>query len=188
VGPGTPGELLLRSDQPFAFAAGYFRMPEATATAWQDLWFHTGDRVLVEPDGWIRFVDRIKDVIRRRGENISSLEVEQVLREHPDVEDVAAYAVDSELGEDEVMAAIVPRAGRGVDFEGVVEFCRPRLAAYAIPRFLRQLDALPLTENGKVRKPELRLLGIAGAWDRESTRRPVTPSPAPRTDERKQHA
>ncbi len=189
VAPGSPGELLLRSDQPFAFASGYFRMPEATAAAWQDLWFHTGDRVLVERDGWVRFVDRIKDVIRRRGENISSAEVEQVLREHPDVEDVAVYAVDSELGEDEVMAAVVPRAGGAVDFEQLVEFCRPRLAAYAIPRFLRRLDALPLTENGKVRKPELRRSGTAGAWDREPPRRRIaTSSPVSGTDERIDHA
>jgi crotonobetaine/carnitine-CoA ligase len=178
VPPGTPGELLLRSDQPLAFASGYFRMPEATVAAWQDLWFHTGDRVAVEPDGSIRFVDRIKDVIRRRGENISSLEVEEVLREHPAVSDVAVYAVDSELGEDEVMAAVVVKDGHDLDFEQLVEFCRPRLAAYAIPRFLLELDALPLTENGKVRKPELRSRGTDGAWDREPPRTQPAPTPA----------
>ena len=188
VDPGTPGELLLRSDQPFAFASGYFRMPEATTTAWQDLWFHTGDRVVVERDGWVRFVDRIKDVIRRRGENISSLEVEQVLREHPAIEDAAVYAVDSELAEDEVMAAVVARAGQTLDFAQLTEFCRPRLAAYAIPRFLRRLDALPLTENGKVRKPELRRSGTAGAWDRDAAGHRATSLPTAGTDERTRHA
>lgn len=187
VATGTPGELLLRSDQPFAFASGYFRMPEATTAAWQDLWFHTGDRVAVEPDGSIRFVDRIKDVIRRRGENISSLEVEDVLRAHPAVADVAVYAVDSELGEDEVMAAVVAKEAHDLVFEELVEFCGPRLAAYAIPRFLLRLDALPLTENGKVRKPDLRARGTDGAWDRQPPRpRPVSPAPA--STERTSHA
>lgn len=185
VPPGTPGELLLRSDQPFAFASGYFRMPEATAAAWQDLWFHTGDRVCAEADGSIRFVDRIKDVIRRRGENISSVEVEDVLRAHPAVADVAVYAVDSELGEDEVMAAVVVKESAVLDFEELVAFCGPRLAAYAIPRFLVRLDALPLTENGKVRKPELRSRGTDGAWDRQPPR-PPAPHSAP--TERTTHA
>ena len=185
--PGTPGELLLRSDQPFAFASGYFRMPDATTAAWQDLWFHTGDRVAVEADGSIRFVDRIKDVIRRRGENISSVEVEDVLRAHPAVADVAVYAVDSELGEDEVMAAVVSKEASRLDFEDLVEFCRPRIAAYAIPRFLLQLESLPLTENGKVRKPELRSRGTDGAWDRQPPRpRPATPTAA--STERTSHA
>ncbi|MEI7058717.1 ATP-dependent acyl-CoA ligase [Nocardioides sp. CCNWLW239] len=180
VPPGTPGELLLRSDQPFAFASGYFGMAEATTAAWQDLWFHTGDRVAVEADGSMRFVDRIKDVIRRRGENISSVEVEDVLRAHPAVADVAVYAVDSELGEDEVMAALVATDAQNLDFEELVEFCGPRLAAYAIPRFMLRLDALPLTENGKVRKPELRSRGTDGAWDRQPPRpRPTAPVSAP---------
>lgn len=172
VPPGTPGELLLRSDQPFAFAAGYFRMPEATVQAWSDLWFHTGDRVVVEGDGWFRFVDRIKDVIRRRGENISSVEVERVLARHHGVLDVAVYAVDSELGEDEVMAAIVPAASGSLDLADLVEFCRPRLASFAIPRFFLVCDALPKTENGKVRKAQLREWGTTRAdWDREAASR-----------------
>lgn len=187
VPPGAPGELLLRSDQPFAFASGYYRMPEATAAAWQDLWFHTGDRVRAEPDGSLRFVDRIKDVIRRRGENISSVEVEDVLRAHPAIAEVAVYAVDSELGEDEVMAAVVAKDAKQIDFEELVEFCGPRLAAYAIPRFLVRIDALPLTENGKVRKSELRSRGTDGAWDRQPPRpRPTAPSSAP--TERTSHA
>ncbi|GAB3087878.1 ATP-dependent acyl-CoA ligase [Nocardioides zeae] len=170
VPPGEPGELLVRSDQPFAFASGYFHMPEATAASWQDLWFHTGDRVVLEADGWVRFVDRIKDVIRRRGENISASEVESVLGQHPAVAAAAVYAVDSELGEDEVMAALVTEPDRELDVDDLVAFCRPRLAGYAIPRFIRVVDDLPLTENGKVRKPALRALGTDGAWDREADR------------------
>lgn len=169
VAPGEAGELLIRSDQPHALATGYHGMPEATTQAWQDLWFHSGDRVVMDDDGWVRFVDRIKDVIRRRGENISSVEVEQVLRDHPAVSDAAVYAVDSELGEDEVMAALVTTGP--VDFGDLVDFCAPRLAAYAIPRFLRIVSELPQTENGKVRKPVLKQEGRDRAnWDRESAR------------------
>jgi len=169
VPPGTSGELLLRSDQPFAFASGYFRMPEATVESWRDLWFHTGDRVCLEDKGWLRFVDRIKDVIRRRGENISSVEVEQILAEYPNVADVAVYAVDSELGEDEVMAAIVARPGRRIEFESLVEFLVPRLAYFAIPRYFQLCADLPRTENGKVRKAALRERGAAAAdWDRQA--------------------
>ena len=167
VPAGQPGELLLRSDQPHAFATGYYRMPEATVAAWKDLWFHTGDRVVVEADGWVRFVDRIKDVIRRRGENISSAEVEHVLLEHPLISEAAVFAVDSELGEDEVMAAIVTK--EPLEFSDIEAFCEPRLAKYAIPRFIRIVQDLPKTENGKVRKTVLREEGTAAAqWDRES--------------------
>ncbi|MEV7607246.1 ATP-dependent acyl-CoA ligase [Paenarthrobacter sp. NPDC089322] len=167
VPDGVAGELLIRSEQPHAVATGYHGMPEATAKAWQDLWFHSGDRVVVEDDGWIRFVDRIKDVIRRRGENISSMEVEHVLRQHPAIQDVAVYAVDSELGEDEVMAALKLR--EPVDFAELTEFCVPRLASFAIPRFFRVLDEFPQTENGKVRKHVLKSAGREAAeWDREA--------------------
>ena len=113
--PGEAGELLLRADEPFAFASGYFGKPEATVAAWRNLWFHTGDRVVREADGAFRFVDRIKDAIRRRGENISSYEVEQVLQSHPAVAAVAVYPVRSELAEDEVMAAVVAREGGAID-------------------------------------------------------------------------
>src|SRR6202030_2417964 len=104
---GVPGELVLRADEPFAFATGYFGMPEKTVEAWRNLWFHTGDRVVREGDGYYRFIDRMKDAIRRRGENISSFEVEQVLVSHPQVENAAVFPVRSELAEEEVMAALV---------------------------------------------------------------------------------
>ncbi|MEI4743936.1 ATP-dependent acyl-CoA ligase [Rhodococcus erythropolis] len=172
VEPGEPGELLLRSEQPFAFASGYFRMPEATVQAWNDLWFHTGDRVAIDYDGWVRFVDRIKDVIRRRGENISSVEVEQTLRLHPDIGDAAVFAVESELGEDEVMAAVVVKPGTALDFDEVAAFCKPRLAYFAIPRFISVHHSLPMTANGKVSKTSLRELGATAAdWDREAASR-----------------
>ncbi len=167
--PGEPGELVLRTDEPLAFATGYFAMPDKTAEAFRDGWFHTGDRVVREADGYFRFVDRMKDAIRRRGENISSFEVEQVLLSHPDVGNAAVFPVPSELAEDEVMAAVVRRAGSTLSERALAEFCAPRLARFAVPRFIEFVDELPTTENGKVQKYKLRDRGVtAKAWDRET--------------------
>lgn len=169
VPPGTPGELLLRADEPFAFATGYFGMPDKTVEAWRNLWFHTGDRVVRDADGFYTFLDRLKDAIRRRGENISSYEVEQVLLSHPAVAVAAVFPVKSELAEDEVMAAIVPREGAALDPVQLVRFCEPRMAYFAVPRFLEFMVALPATENGKVQKFKLRERGITPqTWDREA--------------------
>lgn len=167
--PGTPGELLLRADAPFAFASGYFGMPGQTVQAWRNLWFHTGDRVVRDADGFFTFLDRLKDAIRRRGENISSYEVEQVLLSHPGVAVAAVFPVQSELAEDEVMAAIVPREGTALDPVELLRFCAPRMAYFAVPRYLEFMAALPSTENGKVQKFKLRERGItAQTWDREA--------------------
>ncbi|MES2531217.1 MAG: ATP-dependent acyl-CoA ligase [Pseudomonadota bacterium] len=164
---GEAGELLLRADAPHAFSSGYFQMPDKTVEAWRNLWFHTGDRVLREPDGTFRFIDRIKDAIRRRGENISSYEVEQVLMSHPAVAECAVFPVRSELAEDEVMAALVPRAGCRIDPAELAQFCEARLPYFAVPRYVDLLTDLPRTENGKVQKYRLRERGAtAGTWDR----------------------
>ncbi|HEX4410294.1 MAG TPA: ATP-dependent acyl-CoA ligase [Xanthobacteraceae bacterium] len=166
--PGEPGELALRSDEMLAFATGYFAMPDKTAESFRDGWFYSGDRVIREADGQFRFVDRLKDAIRRRGENISSFEVEQVLLSHPDVGTAAVFPVASELAEDEVMAAIVRRPGSTLSEIALSEFCRPRLARFAVPRFIEFVDALPMTENGKVQKYKLRDRGItSGTWDHD---------------------
>jgi crotonobetaine/carnitine-CoA ligase len=168
IADGEAGELTLRADEPFAFATGYFGMPEKTVEAWRNLWFHTGDRVVRESDGYYRFVDRMKDAIRRRGENISSYEVEQVIVSHPAVENAAVFPVRSELAEDEVMAAVVLRAGTKLTHSALLDFCQPRMAYFAVPRFLEFVDALPVTENGKVTKYKLRERGVTPAtWDRE---------------------
>ena len=169
VPPGTPGELVLRHREPFSFALGYNGLPEATVAAWRNLWFHTGDRVAQDADGAFRFLDRLTDAIRRRGENISSWEVEQALQSHPTVAAAAAVPVPSDLAEDEVLAFLVLRDGAEPAYEELVRWCEPRLAAYAVPRYLEILDRLPLTENGKVRKVELRARGLgARTWDREA--------------------
>jgi crotonobetaine/carnitine-CoA ligase len=170
---GEAGELLLRADEPHAFASGYFNMPEKTVEAWRNLWFHTGDRVVREADGAFRFVDRIKDAIRRRGENISSFEVEQVLLSHPGVAACAVYPVRSELAEDEVMAALVAREGQCIDPAELLAFCESRLPYFALPRYVDLLPELPRTENGKVQKYKLRERGVtAVTWDRGPGGRP----------------
>jgi carnitine-CoA ligase len=170
VPDGTPGELVVRSREQHAFATGYFEQPDATAEAWRGGWFHTGDRVVRDPDGTFRFVDRIKDVIRRRGENISAFEVEQALQSHPDVAAAAVIPVPSELGEDEVMACVVVRDGAVIEPGDLVAFCEERLARFAVPRYVEFLEELPLTPSGKVEKYKLRGRGITAAtWDREGS-------------------
>jgi crotonobetaine/carnitine-CoA ligase len=170
VPDGTAGELILRANDPLAFATGYFGMAEKTVEAWRNLWFHTGDRVVCEPDGYYRFVDRLKDAIRRRGENISSYEVEQVLLSHPSIETAAVFAVKSTLAEDEVMAAVVLRGGAVLEPLDLILFCEPRLPYFAVPRYLDFARELPKTENGKIQKYKLRETGItASTWDLESS-------------------
>jgi len=166
---GEPGELIVRADEPLAFASGYFGEPQKTAEAWRNSWFHTGDRVIRERDGYFRFVDRLKDAIRRRGENISSFEVEQVLLGHPAVANAAVFPVRSTLAEDEVMAMIIRRPGTRPSELELIEFCEPRLPYFAVPRYLEFADKLPTTENGKVQKYKLRERGVTAAtWDREA--------------------
>lgn len=176
---GEAGELLLRADEPHAFASGYFGMPDKTVEAWRNLWFHTGDRVVRDADGAFRFIDRIKDAIRRRGENISSFEVEQVLLSHPDVGSCAVYPVRSELAEDEVMASVVARLPGAFDADALLDFCAARLPYFAVPRYLDVVATLPCTENGKVQKYKLRERGVtATTHERAPAQRPAASRPA----------
>ncbi|MBL0373362.1 ATP-dependent acyl-CoA ligase [Rhizobium sp. KVB221] len=168
VPDGQPGELVIRADEPFSMATGYFGMPEKTVEAWQNLWFHTGDRVVRDADGYFQFIDRMKDAIRRRGENISSFEVEQVLVGHPSVRNAAVFPVQSELAEDEVMAAIVLKEGVALQAAELLDFCQPRMPYFAVPRFVEFVEELPTTENGKVQKFKLRERGVTeNTWDRD---------------------
>jgi crotonobetaine/carnitine-CoA ligase len=168
LSPGEAGELVLRAGEPWSFASGYFGRPEQTVEAWRNGWFHTGDRVVREADGRFRFLDRLKDAIRRRGENVSSYEVEQVLLAHPAVAEAAVFPVRSGLAEDEVMAAIVVRGGAAIDPAALCAWCAERLPKFAIPRYLDVVADLPRTGNGKVQKFVLRERGVgAGTWDRD---------------------
>jgi crotonobetaine/carnitine-CoA ligase len=169
VPDGEAGELILRADEPLAFATGYFAAPDRTREAWRDGWFHSGDRVTRDGDGYFKFVDRLKDAIRRRGENISSFEVEQVLLSHPEIATAAVFPVRSELAEDEVMAAIVRQPGSQLGPAELIAYCAPRMPYFAVPRFIEFREALPATESGKIQKYKLRDRGVTEeTWDREA--------------------
>lgn len=168
VSTGAVGEMLVRTDRPWAMTKGYLNNPQASAHAWRNGWFHTGDAFRVDAQGNYFFVDRIKDAIRRRGENISSFEVEAAISAHPGVREAAAIGVPSEHGEDEVMAVIAPVAGQRVEPAELIEFLSGQLAYFMVPRYLRMVSELPKTPTAKVQKVQLREEGItADTWDRE---------------------
>lgn len=168
VPPGVVGELIIRTDAPWALNSGYFKNPEATAQAWRNGWFHTGDAFRRDADGDYFFVDRKKDAIRRRGENISSYEVEVEILAHPAVRECAVVAVPNETSEDDVLAIVAPTPGASIDPPELLEFLRPRLAHFMLPRYIRVLDDLPKTPTQKVEKHVLRSAGVTpDTWDRE---------------------
>jgi crotonobetaine/carnitine-CoA ligase len=169
VGPNVAGEALVRADDRTRLSLGYLDMPAATESAWQDGWFRTGDAFMYDDDGNWYFVDRLKDCLRRRGENISSFEVENAVNGHPDVLESAAVAVASEWGEQEVKILVVRHPGRTLGERELVEFLVPRMPRFMVPRYVEFVDELPKTPTGKVRKVELRDRGITSAtWDRET--------------------
>lgn len=165
---GAVGEMLVRTDRPWGMNSGYHKNPEATAKAWRNGWFHTGDAFTQDADGNFFFVDRMKDAIRRRGENISSFEVEAEVCAHPAVREAAAVAVPSELGEDDVLVCVAPVEGNEINPAELIEFLRERMAYFMIPRYIRVLPDLPKTPSAKVLKHELRAEGVTqDTWDRE---------------------
>jgi crotonobetaine/carnitine-CoA ligase len=167
--PDVAGEIVVRPKHPWALFTEYYKNPEATVEAWRNLWFHTGDRGRMDPDGFVYFIDRMKDCIRRRGENISSWEIESCINAHPDVVESAAYGVASELSESEVMVAVVVRPGADLDAAAVLDHCQGKIAAFAVPRFVRFMDGLPRNHAERVQKVELRAAGItADTWDRDA--------------------
>jgi crotonobetaine/carnitine-CoA ligase len=169
VSVGEIGELVLRHKFPWTITAGYAGMPEKNAEVWRNLWFHTGDALRRDADGWFFFVDRISDTIRRRGENISSFEVEAAILNHPDVSEVAVIAVPANDGggEDEVKVCIVLHVGVAAGYSDILEWCRDQLPSFAVPRFYEFKLSLPKTPTEKVRKAALRTEGITElTWDR----------------------
>lgn len=169
VPTGQVGELVVRADLPWVITAGYHGMPEATLQAWRNGWFHTGDLFTQDADGNYFFVDRAKDAIRRRGENISSLEVESEVLAHPQVLEAAAIPANGADGEEEVMIVLAARPGTSIDPAELIRFLLPRLPHFMIPKYVRVLPCLPRTDTNKVRKFQLREEGVtADTWDRES--------------------
>jgi carnitine-CoA ligase len=168
VPDGTVGELILRTSQPWLLNHGYNKDPDATARAWRNGWFHSGDGFRKDADGSFFFVDRFKDAIRRRGENVSSFEVEIEVSAHPSVREVAAVAVPSEYSEDEILIAVAPNDGASIDPPELIEFLKSRVAHFMVPRYVRVLEELPKTPTRKVEKYLIRNAGItADTWDRE---------------------
>jgi len=168
VAPGETGELIVRSDAPWALNSGYFGDPEATAAAWRNGWFHTGDAFRRDADGNYFFVDRMKDAIRRRGENISSFEVEAEILAHPAVRECAVVGVPSEHSEDDVLAIVAPAPGATIDPAELLGFLQPRLAHFMVPRYIRVVPDLPRTPTQKIEKYVLRAEGVTDVtWDRE---------------------
>jgi len=153
VPTGEVGELWVRTP---VVMLGYFRDPEQTAAAFHEGWLKTGDMVRCDADGWFFYASRKKDIIRRRGENIAGAEIDMAIGEHPSVYETAAIAVPSELGEDDILAAVVRKPGARLDAAEVVEWCRGRLAPHKLPRYVAFVDALPHTPTHKVAKALMR--------------------------------
>jgi crotonobetaine/carnitine-CoA ligase len=169
---GEIGQICMRGNEPWFSRQGYYNMPDAFTKACRNLWFHTGDRGYLDPDGYLYFADRMKEVIRRRGENISAVEVENIISQHPAVAHVAVFPVSSEFSEDEVMATIVLRPGQTLDGETLVRHCEPSMAYFMVPRYVEFATELPLTPTGKVEKYKLRERAeprLADIWDREKS-------------------
>lgn len=168
VPAGEVGEIVIRPNEPSLMSQGYYGMAEATVAVNRNLWFHSGDLARQDTDGYFYFVGRRGESIRRRGENISAFEVEEVVKLHHGVIDAAAYGVPSELTEDDVMVAIVPRPGETVDPAELIEFCRQRMARHMLPRYIDQVPQLPRTPTEKAQKQSLIDRGVTpSTWDRE---------------------
>ncbi len=169
---GQPGEIVVRSNNVWNTSQGYYKMPEATLAAMRNMWFHTGDLGYLDADGYLQFVGRKKDAIRRRGENISCAEVEQAIASHPAVGEVAVYAITAELSEEEVAASIVCKPGHTLTEMELLEFCSKNMAYYMVPRFVRLVDDLPRTLSHRVQKFKLveqAQADLASMFDREKS-------------------
>jgi crotonobetaine/carnitine-CoA ligase len=168
VPTGEVGNLIFKVDDPAARSVEYFKNPQASAKKIRDGWFFTGDLASRDAEGNFYFADRKTDSMRRRGENISSFEVEKIVTQHPAVLECAAFGVPAELGEDDVMVAIVPKAGQSIAPQELVRFCRDRMAYFMVPRYVDVRASLPKTETHRVQKALLKKAGVTPTtWDGE---------------------
>ena len=166
---GEIGEIIVRPRIPNVMLHYYHKMPEKTVEDFRNFWFHTGDAGRMDRDGYIYFVDRVKDYIRRRGENISSFEVEKIVNSHPDVKESAAIGVKSEAGkyaEDELMVLVIAEKGKKIEPEKLLAYLEPRMPYFMIPRFIRFVDSFPKTGTQRTQKNKLREQGVTkDTWD-----------------------
>ena len=168
VPTGEIGEIAFRPLAPFVMMSEYYNMPEKTLEAYRNLWFHTGDLARKDEDGYFYFVDRKKDALRRRGENISSFEVERAINTHPKVLESAAVAVQSELAEDEVKICVVLKPGESLAPEELIRYANDRMPYFAVPRYVEFMESLPKTPTERVQKYLLKQAGVTpNTWDRE---------------------
>ncbi|MGI4813099.1 MAG: AMP-binding protein [Janthinobacterium lividum] len=168
--PRQVGEIVLRQEDPWRATTGYYKMPEATLKSNQNLWFHTGDRGYFDEDGYLYFADRKKDSIRRRGENVSAFEVEQVIGSHESVAESAVFPVSTDTNDEEVGAVVVLKPGFSLSEKELMDHCQRNLAYFMIPRYVQFRVELPMTVNQKVEKFKLKKDFEAGEldiWDRE---------------------
>jgi crotonobetaine/carnitine-CoA ligase len=170
VPDGTVGQLLVRTTEPWIMNLGYYGKSDQTVEAWRNGWIHTGDALRRDADGNFYFIDRVRDYLRRRGENISSFEVEAVIGQHPAIAEVAVIGVPSEHGEDEVKAVIVRQAGAALEPGELIAWLIPRMPRFMVPRYVEFVAALPRTvASRQIRKVELRADAVnAQTWDREA--------------------
>ncbi len=178
LGPGETGELELRNP---VLTPGYFGMPAESAAVMDGDWLRTGDLVTAHGDGTYTFVSRVKEVIRRRGENLSPLEVEDVLEAHPSVLEAAVVGVPSELSEEEVKAFIVPAGGAAVDFAALRAFAAERLAAFKVPRYFEAIGELPRTPTSRVAKHQLPAGNRPAEYDAEAVTEAAGSAPGEQT-------
>jgi crotonobetaine/carnitine-CoA ligase len=165
---GTVGEIVARGRTPWTMSSGYYNMPEKTVELMRNHYYHTGDAGYIDEDGYLYFVDRMKDYIRRRGENISSFEVERSVNAHPKVAESAAVGVKSEVSEDEVKIVVVLKEGEKLTPEELLDFCQERMPYFAVPRYVEFVKSLPKTPTDRVQKNKIREAGITETtWDRE---------------------
>jgi crotonobetaine/carnitine-CoA ligase len=155
VPPRTTGEILIRSRIPGIMSSGYFGNPQATVAAMRDLWFHSGDLGFLDEQGRLHFVGRLKEMIRRRGENVSEFEVEETLELHPAVAEAAAVGIPSALGEEDVKVYLTVRPGVPVTEDELLEHCRRYMARFMVPDVIEIVDSLPRTPTGKIAKSQL---------------------------------
>ncbi len=167
--PGVTGEIIVQPERMFLGTSGYYRNPEATLELFRNFWIHTGDLARTDEDGYFYYVDRKKQALRRRGENISSFEVEAVINAHASVLESCVVGVPAEMGEDEVKAVVVLKPGCALGAEELIRWCEPRMAYFAVPRYIAFRASLPKTPSERVEKYQLKNEGVTpDCWDREA--------------------